>query len=207
MDAHQQRFIFQDVPYDISNPEAIEIFLQHCRKEDQNWLLTRYQQERAIPSYQYRFTPDVLPETLKRYLDEPHRPRTRGRSTERSNDRQYKQGRDTSRSYSRCSKAGEGHKADTPTDLFMRALDMDTASTASDALQEELSICKLTKDCPCLACKGVHEPYQCPHFQKLGWSDEKIQVCFKAMAQHARDKARASQSNPTQDFQKGGQTP
>ena len=68
LDAHQQRFIFQDVPYDLSSPEAIEIFLQHCRMEDQNWLLTCYQQERAIPSYQYKFTPDVLPETLKHYL-------------------------------------------------------------------------------------------------------------------------------------------
>ena len=157
-------------------------------------------------SYQYKFTPDVLPETLKNYLEESHQPRTRGRSNERTNDGRYKQGRETSQSYSGRSKAREGNKAHSPTDLFMRSLDMDTASTASDALLEELSISKLTQDRPCLACKGVHEPYQCPHFQKLGWSEEQMQACFKAMAQLARDKAQSSKTNSEHDFHKGVQT-
>ena len=76
-------------------------------------------------------------------------------------------------------------------------LDIDQATVASGELSDALTIAELTVDHPCLACKEVHAPYQCPTFK--GFDEETQKALFYGLARQAREKARN-----TSDFPKGG---
>ena len=81
----------------------------------------------------------------------------------------------------------------------MRQLETDQASVASDELFSALTVAELTVERPCLACKAVHPPYQCPNLSQF--DEETQKAIFYGLAKQAREKAQNHQ-----DFWKGGRT-
>ena len=170
LDVLQLKNVFHHIPFEFSQPETIETFLEHCYHSA--YLQMRYQAESNNPAYAAKFDPRVLPQTLQAYIEQGYNNSCWKKffTTDR-----HQQGRERTNSFRQHGDRPHVRRP-TPGDnqpfkpqaIHQLETQSSNASVASADLANELQIAQLSQQRPCLVCKKVHDRYQCPALTDIG---------------------------------------